>query len=613
MDQITFQNTLSRLIPGKRVNKATQSQIPFASQNIKLKTLTTDKVSFGKIDPLETAERKITNYVKGLLVMADIKKGQEIKITTTKENMPFAKIMSREAYKMGSGNVSVKVIDPELDKYKGEKFDYQIAREKLAKEKGQAELDLGETVSAYKDAGLAQRETDAVRKVYFTEVPEDTRKLLESLVDPKEVLIGKLGLKPGQPIMIQAQREHEPLVLKLAQYAHDVLGSKTVEVYYSEGNPNDFGRNMLENASEDVVMQIPELTKERFQEYIDKKMARLILRGPDPFLMAGVSKEKMALQSKAGAAFSKEVKFYSQDASRQWCIYYAPTTKSAIVSYPEYKKGEVATKEEELAALKHAAKDAFEINRVGKSEAHFANLKRVADLLNTKKFDKIHFFRQDPATGKVLTDLYIGMAPKDKFESAEEKTIPNKPGEEPIRFVANCPTEEVFASPDCMKVSGFVTATLPLSLQGKIIKDLYVEFDNDGKIILDKIAASENRDVFYNHVKDYPGADRLGEVALVADSPIFKTGRLFLDTLLDENAACHIAIGRGFPNCIEGASDISDREKLEAYLKENHCNISDTHVDFMIGSPEMLVEGIKIADDGQTTTTTLIKDNKFQI
>ena len=643
-------HTLNNVLPNLNLKKQqpiTRQEALFTSGNIKLQSLNNDTISFGsakkteaveqtkkpfmqrvkdavmnfirrilaifKPDHLQKAENKMTAYVQEKLRQANFKPGTPLKIITTKENMPFAKLMAKEAYKMGSGEVYVKKIDPELDKFTGEKFEYEKKKDAILESKGIVNLDLGDAVSAYKDAKLTPAQTEAVKGHYFVQLDDEAHKLLEQLVDPKEVLVGKLGLKPGQPLMIQASREQEPLVLKLAEYAHNVLGSKTVEVFYDEGRPNHLGRIRTENASEQVIKEIPEWTKDRFQEYIDKQVARLILRGPDPYVMKGVSDEKMALESKAGAEYSKTIKFYREDNSTQWCIYYAPTTKSAVVAYPEYVKGEVPTKEEALAALKHAAKDAFAINRVGKAEAHFANLQRVADIMNEQKFDKIRFLRKDPQTGKVLTDLKIGMMPKDKFICAEEKTVPNNPGEEPVTYVANCPTEEVFASPDNMNVQGFVTATLPLSLQGKIIKDLYVEFDNTGKIIQDKIDASENAQVFRDHVKNYDGADRLGEVALVADSPIAKTGRLFLDTLLDENATCHIAIGGGFAECLEGASKISNPEELKKFKEENHCNISDTHVDFMIGGPDMLVQGVHVDDDGKETYTTLIEKDQFQI
>ena len=133
-----------------------------------------------------------------------------------------------------------------------------------------------------------------------------------------------------------------------------------------------------------------------------------------------------------------------------------------------------------------------------------------------------------------------------------------------------------------------------------------MRFEN-GKAV--EVYADKNQELWREHVKSAQGADMLGEVALVAGSPIFATGRVFNSTLLDENATCHIAIGRGFDECCEGAKDITDYKEREKYLAEHNVNSSDIHTDFMIGGPNVVVEGV--TQDGKKVV--LIKNNAFQI
>ncbi len=133
-----------------------------------------------------------------------------------------------------------------------------------------------------------------------------------------------------------------------------------------------------------------------------------------------------------------------------------------------------------------------------------------------------------------------------------------------------------------------------------------MRFEN-GKAV--EVYADKNEELWREHIKSAEGGDMLGEVALVANSPIFHTGRVFNNTLLDENAACHIAIGAGFDDCLDGAEDIKDYKERQKYMNENNINDSNIHTDFMIGGPNVVVEGVK--EDG--SKVTLIKDNQFQI
>ena len=168
--------------------------------------------------------------------------------------------------------------------------------------------------------------------------------------------------------------------------------------------------------------------------------------------------------------------------------------------------------------------------------------------------------------------------------------------------MANIPTEEIFTMPHADKVSGKVSSTKPLSVRGNLVEDFYMVFE-DGKVV--DFGAKKGEKVLEDLLNTDEGARRLGEVALVPDnSPISNTGILFNNTLFDENASCHLALGRAYAENIEGGTDMSDEDK-----KKNGMNDSIIHVDFMVGSKDVEVIGVK--EDG--TEVTLIKDGEWII
>jgi aminopeptidase len=224
----------------------------------------------------------------------------------------------------------------------------------------------------------------------------------------------------------------------------------------------------------------------------------------------------------------------------------------------------------------------FETTRITKPDPvaawqeHIKNLRKRADYMQAKKFTSLHY-KSD------RTDFTLGLPKGHKWNSAQALA------ENGIAFTANMPTEEIFTLPDRHRAEGMVHATFPLSYGGSLIEDFDVKFEN-GRIV--KVSARKNEAILQKLVDTDEGSTRLGEVALVpVSSPIARRGHLFYNTLFDENASCHIAIGRAYRSTLIGGEELSDEEFMAA-----GGNISLNHVDFMIGSPQMDIDGTK--EDG---------------
>jgi len=207
-------------------------------------------------------------------------------------------------------------------------------------------------------------------------------------------------------------------------------------------------------------------------------------------------------------------------------------------------------------------------------EDHCTTLFNRANFLNENNFDAIHLKNSKG------TDIVIGLPENHNWLAAKEKA------QDGVEFLANIPTEEVFTAPHRLKANGKVVNALPLVENGNIIDDFYLEF-KDGKIV--DFGAQKGYETLKGLIETDEGTRYLGEIALVSkQSPIAKQNRLFFNTLFDENASCHLAIGKGYPSCVKDFLSLDEKQ-----LFERGINNSIQHVDFMIGTPDMHIEGIK--------------------
>jgi len=256
-----------------------------------------------------------------------------------------------------------------------------------------------------------------------------------------------------------------------------------------------------------------------------------------------------------------------------WCVVAAGAPAWAAKMFPDLKPKEA---EEKLWQAIFETTRAVEPDPVAAWGEHIKNLRKRADYMQAKKYSAFHYKSQN-------TDFTLGLPKGHKWISAQSLA------ENGVVFTANMPTEEVFTLPDRNRADGVVSSTFPLSYGGSLIEDFQVTFEN-GKVV--KVNAKKNEAILQKLVSTDEGSARLGEVALVpVSSPIASRGHLFYNTLFDENASCHIAIGRAYRFTLTGGEELTDEEFNAA-----GGNTSLNHVDFMIGSSQMDIDGLQ--EDG---------------
>lgn len=556
-------------------------------------TMKADSVVFtGSITPSD----KMAVYATQLLTESGLKENQPVYLEADSKYLPFMNVLAQEAYKKGSGYVKVVAKEPELEALKKkynitEEFDYK-KQERNEFENG-LKLSFNDKNDPYKKSGLKDFEVKSELEKIYPPIPKNIRTQFK--MNPEEIFKTALDVHKGQPVIINGEREHLPYIVEMVDYLYSKNGSKIVDVAFSDEHIVRDAR-LLKYGKEELIDQIPQSRVDGDKECFEKDVARLFLDGEDPNALDGIDSKRIVKRSLASSERRKKY-WNMQTAHNPWLVYYAPTTKSCKSVYPEHK--------DSLEALSHAFKDANKINRIGNLQEHVETLKIRANKMNdimSKGYRTLHYVSVDPNTkqpdGK--TDFRITMSEKSMFKAAREEM--QKFGHNPI---VNIPTEEVFTAPLANSAQGKIAATMPLSLNGKVVDGIVLTF-KDGKVV--DVSASKNEEMLKEHIKSHENGDRLGEVALVAGSPIAKTGRLFNSTLLDENAACHLALGDAYPDCIDGAMDIDDYDAQQKYLKDLNINSSTTHNDFMVGGPNVYIyaENPKTGDE-----IPVIKDDKF--
>ena len=381
-------------------------------------------------------------------------------------------------------------------------------------------------------------------------------------------LLAKTGLniKKGQTVFIAAALDQPEFVTMVVEECYKA-GASEVYVEWSH-QPAD--KISSQYRSLESLSQMSPWVKAKWEFKAQNYSCRLWIESEDPDGMNGVDQEKM---SKARQAMYPQIEPYRQamENRHQWCIAAVPGKKWAKKVFPTLSESKAV--EEMWKAILHASR-ADGKNPIKAWKEHNADLRARCEYLNSLG---LQYLEYKSANG---TDLTVELLEDGVFAGGQEKTLKGR------IFNPNIPTEEVFTSPKAGAAEGVVYSTKPLSYMGELIENFSLRFKN-GKVVEAK--AEKGEALLQKMVSMDEGAGKLGECALIPyDSPINQSGVLFYNTLFDENASCHFAVGHGFNECLKGYEKLTDEE-----CKARGINDSMIHVDFMIGSRDMSIVGVK--------------------
>ncbi len=404
--------------------------------------------------------------------------------------------------------------------------------------------------------------TSAFAKGNFAETPEFTRNL-DRLA--QVAIHAGLGLAPGQQLVMTATLDAVPLARRITEHAYKAGASVVTALFADE----DAALLRFRHARSESFDAAPAWLYEGMAQAYRGGAARLAITGNDPALLSKEDPEKVSRVNRATSkAYRPALELITREEIN-WTIVSSATPAWAKAVFPGLPE------EEALARLWNAIFKATRVDQpdpIAAWKAHDANLHARADRLNAKRYAALHF--RGPGT-----DLRVGLA-DDHLWLGGGSTARNG-----IYCIPNMPTEEVFTTPHKDRVDGRVTSTKPLSYQGTMIEEISVRFEA-GRIV--EAHAAKGEQVLLKMIETDDGARRLGEVSLVPhSSPIASSGLLFLNTLFDENAACHIALGQAYSMCFKDGKNLSNEQ-----LAARGANDSLIHVDWMIGSNRIDVDGI---------------------
>ncbi|MBO3758691.1 aminopeptidase [Ciceribacter sp. L1K22] len=375
-----------------------------------------------------------------------------------------------------------------------------------------------------------------------------------------------LQLQKDQDLVITAPIVSLPLVRLITKHAYKA-GAGIVSTFYSD---EETTLARFQHGSDESFDRAASWLYEGMAKAYENGAARLAVAGDNPMLLSAQDPAKVARANKANSIAYKPALEHIANFDINWNICSYPNPSWAKLVFPDLPIEEAVRK---LADAIFAASRVDREDPVGAWAAHNGELRKRSAWLNGERFAALHF------TGPG-TDLTVGLADGHEWHGGASTA---KNG---VTCNPNIPTEEVFTTPHALKVEGTVSSTKPLSHQGTLIDDIQVRFEG-GRIV--EARASKGEEVLLKVLDTDEGARRLGEVALVPhSSPISASGILFYNTLFDENASCHIALGQCYSKCfLDGASLTPDQ------IKAQGGNSSLIHIDWMIGSDQVDIDGIR--------------------
>ena len=375
-----------------------------------------------------------------------------------------------------------------------------------------------------------------------------------------------VNVQKGQDLVITSQVDQAPFARLCVQAAYEA-GARAVDMAWSD---DAIARMTYLNADESVFDVIPEYRIRFNTDYAEGGACFLHLISSDPENLKGVDPSRLERAHRAYGKYMKRYRELGMASAFPWSIGALASPAWAKRVFPDLPEAEaVAALWEKIFMAVRITGDG---TAVEKWRQHQENLQRHVEILNGYAFDRLHYYN---ALG---SDFTVGLCKGHIWCAGGEKTPKGQ------FFMPNMPTEEIFTAPDRNRCDGVICAALPLSKDGNVIRDIRFVV-KAGKIV--EATASANEELLRKSIAVDEGASRFGEVALVPyDSPISNSKTLFYNTLFDENAACHLAFGEAYPTTVEGALEMSEEERLSAGL-----NKSITHVDFMVGTADLSIDG----------------------
>ena len=390
------------------------------------------------------------------------------------------------------------------------------------------------------------------------------------MYDKLAELVVKKGanVQKDQPVVIRANVQDAAFVKKVVKRAYEA-GARYVSV---EWHDDDLTKMSYQYESVEVLSEIPQWRYDKTKYQHDGGACYITILSEKPGVMADVDSEKIKAANMAYYTKMADLIPYTMNNVGQWSVIGVPSVEWAKVVFPDLSEEDAFEKlGDALFAVTRVTEDN---DPVADWDLHDKELIAHAERLNSYKFKKLHF------TGENGTDLEVELMDGHIWIGGGCMT----PGG--VYFDPNMPTEECFTMPKKTGVNGIVYASKPLDYEGKVIDGFWLRFEN-GKVV--DFGAKERQDSLAQLLSFDEGSSYLGEVALVPyDSPISQSGILFFNTLYDENAACHLAFGRPYPENLEGGVEMSKED-----LAARGANDSMQHLDFMIGTRGMNIDGVQ--------------------
>lgn len=394
-------------------------------------------------------------------------------------------------------------------------------------------------------------------------------KTFEEKFDDYAKLVVDIGVnvQEGEPVIITCPVERADFARALAKHSY-IRGASEVVMNWTD---DTLTLLKYENAPMEVLENIPDWAYDRSEYYLKKGVNRISVYAEDPNLLKDIDINRIEKASKARSIKFKPLVKYTMNDIVSWCVVSVPTKAWAKAVFPDLNEDEAYEKLWDLILDVTRMNDEDPIKSWSE---HINNLDKKSEYLNEAQFDSLHYKSENG------TDITIGLPEGHIWMSAGSTNA------KATVFVPNIPTEEVFTLPHRQRVDGIIYSTKPLAYNGTVIDEFWLKFEKGEVVDFD---AKKGRDSLEALLNQDENSKRLGEVALVPyDSPISNSNVLFFNTLFDENASCHLAFGEAYPTTLKGGVDMDDEELLK-----NGVNRSLIHEDFMVGSKDLEITGIK--------------------